>query len=118
MADRPGYDLIIQGYGGMMSTTGEPDGPPLRVGYSMVDLFTGMMAYGAVTTALLAREKTGKGQLVEASLLEGQVATMSYHATGYMASGRVPGRLGSAHPSLVPYQAFPSSDGHFILGVC
>ena len=116
MADRPGYDLIIQGYGGMMSTTGEPDGPPLRVGYSMVDLFTGMMAYGAVTTALLAREKTGKGQLVEASLLEGQVATMSYHATGYMASGRVPGRLGSAHPSLVPYQAFPSSDGHFILG--
>ena len=116
MASRPGYDLIVQGYGGLMSTTGEPDGPPLRVGYSMVDIFTGMMAYGAIITALLARETTGKGQMVEASLLEGLVANMSYHATGYMASGRIPGRMGSAHPSLAPYQAFPSSDGHFILG--
>ena len=116
MADRPGYDLIIQGYGGMMSTTGEPDGPPLRCGYSMVDLFAGMMAYGTIVTALMAREKSGNGQYVEASLLEGQVATMSYHAVSHMATGRIPGRLGSAHPSLVPYQAFPSADGHFILG--
>ena len=116
MADRPGYDLIIQGYSGLMSTTGEADGPPLRTGYSMVDLFTGMMAYGSIMTALFAREKSGKGQFVEASLLEGQVATMSYHAVGYLATGFVPGRMGSGHPSLVPYQAFPSSDGFFILG--
>ena len=116
MADRPGYDLILQGYGGMMSTTGEANGPPMRVGYSMVDVFTGMMAYGAILSALIAREKTGKGQLVEASLLEGQVAAMSYHATGYLATGRVPGPMGSAHPALTPYQAFPTADGHFILG--
>ena len=116
LAEKPGYDLIIQGYSGLMSTTGEPDGPPLRTGYSLVDLFTGMMAYGAIVTALYSRESTGKGQYLEASLLEGQVAVMSYHATGYLATGRVPGRLGSGHPSLVPYQAFPSSDGFFIIG--
>ena len=70
MADKPGYDLIIQGYSGLMSTTGEPDGPPLRTGFSMVGLFAGMMAYGSILTALLAREKSGKGQFIEASLLE------------------------------------------------
>ena len=116
MAEKPGYDLIIQGYSGLMSTTGEPDGPPLRTGFSLVDLFAGMMAYGSITTALLAREKTGKGQYLEASLLDGQVATLSYHAVNYLATGRVPGRMGSGHPTLVPYQAFPSSDGYFLLG--
>ena len=116
LADRPGYDLIVQGYGGLMSTTGEPDGPPVRMGFSLVDLFAGMMAYGSILTALLAREKSGVGQFVEASLLEGQVATMSYHALAYLATGRDPGRMGSGHPSLVPYQAFPSADGYFILG--
>ena len=116
MAEKPGYDLIIQGYSGLMSTTGEPDGPPLRTGFSLVDLFAGMMAYGSVTTALLARERTGKGQYLEASLLDGQVATMSYHAVNYLATGQVPGRMGSGHPTLVPYQAFPSSDGYFLLG--
>ena len=116
MAEQPGYDLIIQAYGGLMSTTGEPDGPPLRAGFSMVDLFAGMMAYGSIVTALLVRETTGKGQYVEASLLDGQIATLSYHAVAYLATGQVPGRLGSAHPSLAPYQAFPTSDGYFILG--
>ena len=116
MAERPGYDLIIQGYGGLMSTTGGPDGEPVRTGYSLVDLFAGMMAYGSIMTALYAREKTGVGQLVEASLLEGQIATMSYHAVGYLATGRIPRPMGSAHPSLVPYQAFPSLDGFFIVG--
>ena len=116
MAERPGYDLIIQGYGGLMSTTGGADGQPVRTGYSLVDLFAGMMAYGSIMTALYARERTGVGQLVEASLLEGQIATMSYHAVGYLASGHVPGPMGSAHPSLVPYQAFPSLDGFFIVG--
>ena len=116
LAEKPGYDLVIQGYGGLMHLTGEPDGPPLRVGFSLVDLFAGMMAYGSIMTALYSRETTGKGQWVEASLLDGQVATMSYHATAYLGTGVEPQRLGSGHPSIVPYQSFPAFDGYFILG--
>ena len=116
MAEMPGYDLIIQAYSGLMNLTGEPDGMPLRVGFSLVDLFTGMMAYGSILTALHHRQKTGLGQRIEAALLDGQVATMSYHATAYLATGVEPQRLGSGHPSLVPYQSFPASDGFFILG--
>src|SRR3989475_6468193 len=116
LADKPGYDLLIQGYSGLMSLTGEPDGLPLRVGFSLVDLFTGMMAYGAIVTALLHRDQTGQGQWLQAALLDGQVATMSYHATGYFATGVVPHRMGSGHPSLVPYQTFPTADGFFIVG--
>jgi crotonobetainyl-CoA:carnitine CoA-transferase CaiB-like acyl-CoA transferase len=116
LAAKPGYDLLIQGYSGLMSLTGEPDGLPLRVGFSLVDLFTGMMAYGAIVTALFHRHQTGQGQWLEASLLDGQVATMSYHATGYFATGVVPHRMGSGHPSLVPYQTFPAADGFFIVG--
>jgi len=116
LADKPGYDLIIQAYSGLMNLTGEPDGLPLRVGFSLVDLFTGMMAYGCILTALRYRDHTGEGQWIDASLLDGQVATLSYHATGYLATGNEPQRLGSGHPSLVPYQSFPTSDGFFILG--
>ena len=116
MADMPGYDLIIQAYSGLMHLTGEPDGMPLRVGFSLVDLFTGMMTYGSILTALRYRDNTGEGQWIDSSLLDGQVATMSYHATGYMATGKEPHRMGSGHPSLVPYQSFQSSDGYFILG--
>ena len=115
MAEMPGYDLIIQAYSGLMNLTGDPDGPPMRVGFSLVDLFTGMMAYGCILTALRHKEKTGEGQWIDTSLLDGQVATMSYHATGYMGTGVEPHRLGSGHPSLVPYQSFTSSDGFFIL---
>ena len=117
MADKPGYDLLIQAYSGLMSLTGEPDGMPMRVGFSLVDLFTGMMAYGSIMTALYHRQATGKGQWLEAALLDGQVAAMSYHAAAYMATGVVPDRMGSGHPSIVPYQSFPASDGFFILGV-
>ena len=116
MADKPGYDLIIQAYSGLMHLTGEPDGMPLRVGFSLVDLFTGMMAYGCILTALRHRENTGEGQWIDTSLLDGQLATMSYHGTGYLASGKEPHRMGSGHPSLAPYQSFPTSDGFFILG--
>jgi crotonobetainyl-CoA:carnitine CoA-transferase CaiB-like acyl-CoA transferase len=116
LADKPGYDLIIQGYSGLMSLTGEPDGLPLRVGFSLVDLFTGMMAYGSILTALYHRDRTGQGQWIDASLLDGQVAAMSYHATSYFATGVVPHRMGSGHPGLVPYQTFPAADGYFILG--
>ncbi len=117
MAEKPGYDLLIQAYSGLMSLTGEPDGMPMRVGFSLVDLFTGMMAYGSIITALYHRQETGKGQWIEAALLDGQVAAMSYHAAAYMATGVVPDRMGSGHPSIVPYQSFPASDGFFILGV-
>ena len=116
MADMPGYDLIIQAYSGLMNLTGEPDGRPLRVGFSLVDLFAGMMAYGSIMTALLHKRNTGRGQRIDTSLLDGQVAAMSYHATGYIGTGVEPHRLGSGHPSLVPYQSFPASDGQFILG--
>lgn len=117
MAEMPGYDLIIQAYSGLMNLTGEPDGLPLRVGFSLVDLFTGMMAYGSIVTALRYRDQTGQGQWIDTSLLDGQVATMSYHATGYLGTSVEPHRLGSGHPSLVPYQSFPASDGYFILAV-
>ena len=116
MAEMPGYDLIIQAYSGLMNLTGDPDGLPLRVGFSLVDLFAGMMAYGTILTALRHRDQTGEGQWVEASLLDGQVATLSYHATGYLGTGVEPHRMGSGHPSLVPYQSFASSDGYFIVG--
>ena len=117
MAEKPGYDLIIQAYSGLMDLTGDPDGLPLRVGFSLVDLFTGMMAYGSVVTALYHQRQTGQGQHIEAALLDGQVAALSYHATAYLATGVVPQRMGSGHPSLVPYQSFPAADGYFILGV-
>lgn len=117
MADKPGYDLLIQAYSGLMNLTGEPDGMPMRVGFSLVDLFTGMMAYGSIMTALYHRQQTGQGQWIEAALLDGQVAAMSYHAAAYMATGVEPTRMGSGHPGLVPYQNFPASDGFFILGV-
>ncbi|MCI0902570.1 MAG: CoA transferase [Chloroflexi bacterium] len=116
MADMPGYDLLIQAYSGLMSLTGDPDGMPLRIGFSLVDLFTGMMAYGTILTALRQRDQTGKGQWVESALLDGQVAALSYHATGFMGTGVEPTRMGSGHPSLVPYQSFSSSNGQFIVG--
>jgi crotonobetainyl-CoA:carnitine CoA-transferase CaiB-like acyl-CoA transferase len=116
MADMPGYDLLIQAYSGLMSLTGDPEGSPLRIGFSLVDLFTGMMAYGTILTALRQRDQTGHGQWVESALLDGQVAALSYHATGFMGTGVEPKRMGSGHPSLVPYQAFTSSNGQFIIG--
>lgn len=117
LAEKPGYDLIIQAYSGLMDLTGEPDGLPMRVGFSLVDLFTGMMAYGSVLTALYHQRQTGQGQYLEAALLDGQVAALSYHATAYLATGVVPQRMGSGHPGLVPYQSFPAADGYFIVGV-
>ena len=117
MAQKPGYDLLIQAYSGLMNLTGDPDGMPMRVGFSLVDLFTGMMAFGSIMTALYHRQQTGQGQWIEAALLDGQVAALSYHAAAYLATGNEPQRMGSGHPSLVPYQSFPASDGFFIVGV-
>ncbi len=116
LAELGGYDLIAQAYGGMMSVTGEPGGPPVRAGYSVIDYFAGMAAYGAILTALFARERTGTGQYVQTSLLDTVVAQMGYHAVNHLATGKVPGPLGTASPALVPYQLFEAADAKFIVG--
>lgn len=107
---------MVQAYSGLMSTTGEPGGNPLRIGFSLVDITCGWIAYGGIMTALYQREKTGKGQYVESSLLEGMVSASSYHIVNYLGTGNVPGPLGQGHPSLAPYQMFPSKDGRVMLG--
>jgi crotonobetainyl-CoA:carnitine CoA-transferase CaiB-like acyl-CoA transferase len=118
---RAGYDFLIQGMGGLMSVTGEPDGEPgggpVKVGVAIVDIFTGMYATTAVLAALASRERTGVGQYIDLALLDVQVATLANQATNYLVSGRSPERLGNAHPNIVPYQAFATSDSHIILAV-
>ena len=115
--DKPGYDLMLQAYGGVMSVTGEPGRQPVRIGYSLVDITCGWIAYAGIMTALFQRGRTGRGQRVEASLLEGQMAASSFHTISYLATGQTPEPLGTAHPALAPYQMFATSDGYFILGV-
>jgi crotonobetainyl-CoA:carnitine CoA-transferase CaiB-like acyl-CoA transferase len=113
----PGYDAIAQARSGMMSVTGEPDGEPMRPGVATADIGAGMWATIGVLAALRARDQTGRGQLVDVSLLDGQLAWLSYVASGYLATGREPARYGTAHPSIVPYQAFPASDGYIMIAV-
>jgi len=119
--DRAGYDFIVQGLGGLMSVTGEPDGAPgagpLKVGVAIADILTGMYASTAVLAALAQRERTGRGQQVDLALLDVQVAMLANQATGYLVTGEPPGRLGNAHPSIVPYQAFRTARGHMVLAV-
>lgn len=117
MKDDAAYDLLMQGFGGLMSVTGEADGAPVKVGFSIVDLATGMYAAIGVMSALFQREKTGLGQMVETSLLESIVSLQSYLAYGYFATGMVPRKWGSAHPNLAPYQAFKAKDGYFIIAI-
>jgi crotonobetainyl-CoA:carnitine CoA-transferase CaiB-like acyl-CoA transferase len=115
--DKAGYEALMQAFSGVMSITGEPDGPPLRCGISLMDLGTGMMAAYGVMNALFHRERTGSGQKVEVSLFETALSLMSYHAVGYLLNGHVPQRQGSGHPMIVPYQVFPTQDGEiFIVG--
>lgn len=115
--DRAGVDLLMQAYGGLMSITGEEGRPPVRVGTSVVDLTTGANAAQGILAALFARERSGVGQRVETSLLEGQVSWLTYHAVSYFATGQVPGRLGSSHASLTPYGAYRASDGYLVVAV-
>jgi crotonobetainyl-CoA:carnitine CoA-transferase CaiB-like acyl-CoA transferase len=110
-----GYDLLMQGATGLMSTTGEPGGPPVRTGVAVIDLATGATAAGAILAALYARERTGRGQRIDSSLLGTGVAWMTYAAQSYFATGRQPAPSGSGHPNLVPYQAFLGSDGRWFL---
>jgi crotonobetainyl-CoA:carnitine CoA-transferase CaiB-like acyl-CoA transferase len=114
---KAGYEALMQAFSGVMSITGEPDGPPLRCGVSFLDLGTGMMAAYGVMNALFHRERAGAGQKVEASLFETALSLMSYHAVGYLLEGNVPQRQGSGHPMIVPYQVFRTQDGEmFIVG--
>jgi crotonobetainyl-CoA:carnitine CoA-transferase CaiB-like acyl-CoA transferase len=119
--DLAGYDFLIQGMGGLMSVTGQPDdldgGGPVKVGVAIVDLFTGLYATTAALAALASRERTGMGQHIDLALLDVQVATLANQATNYLVSGKTPQRLGNAHPNIVPYEAFATSDSHIILAV-
>jgi formyl-CoA transferase len=115
--DLPGYDFIIQGRGGVMSITGEPDGTPMKVGVAVVDITTGLFAANAIQAALLARTKTGYGQAIDISLLDSQVAWLANVASSYLVSGQRPKRFGNAHPTIVPYQTFHARDGFFCLAV-
>ena len=120
-ADRPGYDALVQAMGGLMSVTGEPDevlgGGPQKVGVAVVDILTGLYATNAILAALLHRAKSDQGQHIDIALLDVQVATLANQAGNYLLSGNVPQRMGSAHPSIVPYQPFACADGHVMLAI-
>lgn len=117
MADFPGYDLIVQAWGGLMSITGAPDGDPTKVGVAIIDLVAGLMLGKSIAAALFAREKLGVGQRIDTSLLEAEVASLINAASNYLLAGSVPGRWGNAHPTIVPYQSFQTADGYLVVGV-
>ena len=114
-ATQPGYDFLIQGMCGIMDLTGEPDGEPQKVGVAWIDIFTGLYGVIGIQAALAERERSGKGQHVDLSLLDTGVAVLANQAMNQMIGGMTPRRLGNAHPNIVPYQAFPASDGHVII---
>lgn len=116
-AHRAGYDAIAQARSGIMSVTGEADGPPVRVGVSSADLVAGMWATIGILAALHEKQRTGLGQWVDISLLDGSVSWLTYVASGFFASGATPKRYGSAHPTIAPYQAFEASDGFVMVAV-
>jgi crotonobetainyl-CoA:carnitine CoA-transferase CaiB-like acyl-CoA transferase len=112
-----GYDLVMQGEGGLMSLTGPAAGPGFRLGVAIVDIVTGMFAAEAITAALFARERTGRGQKVDIAMLDSVTALLTYQAGIYFATGAAPERLGNRHPTIVPYETFRASDGEFVLAV-
>jgi crotonobetainyl-CoA:carnitine CoA-transferase CaiB-like acyl-CoA transferase len=116
-APRPGYDLLAQGIGGIMSVTGEADRPPMKVGVGIADIMCGMYATIAILAALNHRHNTGKGQYIDLALLDTQVAWLATVGLNYLTSGEVPQRVGNEHPNIVPYNVMPCADGHFILAV-
>ena len=120
-APRAGYDFLVQAMGGLMSITGEPDdvpgGGPVKVGVAISDQMAGMFALSAILTALLKRERTGEGEYIDVALLDSTVASLINQASTYLVSGIVPQRMGNAHPTVVPYQAFRTADGHIILAI-
>ncbi len=116
-APRAGYDLLAQGIGGIMSITGEPDRPPMKVGVGIADVMCGMYATVAILGALHHRDKTGVGQYIDLALLDSQVAWLINVGLNYLTSGKVPQRVGNEHPNIVPYNVLPASDGFIILAV-
>ncbi|MCO4839350.1 MAG: CoA transferase [Rhodobacteraceae bacterium] len=116
-AHRPGYDLLAQGYGGLMSITGEAEGEPMKVGVGITDLCTGLHAAVAILAALRHRDATGEGQLIDLALVDVQMAMLANQGTNYLVSGKSPTRAGNQHPNIVPYQVFEMADGHAIVAV-
>jgi formyl-CoA transferase len=120
-APRPGYDFIFQGMGGLMSITGERDGQPgagpQKVGIAITDVLTGMYASVAILAAITHRERTGQGQYIDAALLDTMVAFNANQIVSFFCSGKIPVRWGNAHPQVVPYEVFPTADGHIILAI-
>jgi crotonobetainyl-CoA:carnitine CoA-transferase CaiB-like acyl-CoA transferase len=114
-AQRPGYDLMAQGMAGMMDLTGNPDGEPMRAGVPVSDIFTGVYSAVGILAALARREKTGQGGYVDTALVDTTVGVLSNQALNYLVSGKVPHRMGNAHPNITPYQVFPVADGHIII---
>ena len=117
MSDAPGYDLIVQAWGGLMSITGPADGEPSKVGVAIIDLVAGLMLGKSIAAALFAREKLGVGQKIDTSLLEAEVACLINVGSNYLVEGNIPRRWGNAHPSIVPYQSFRTEDGYLVIGV-
>jgi crotonobetainyl-CoA:carnitine CoA-transferase CaiB-like acyl-CoA transferase len=116
-AQRAGYDFMIQAMGGMMSVTGEADGEPQKIGVALADVTTGLYAANAIQAALIHQLKSGQGQYIDLALLDVQVATLANQAMNYLATGTNPGRYGNAHPNIVPYQSFQTSDGFIIVAI-
>ena len=116
-APRPGYDALIQGMGGVMSLTGEPDGLPQKVGVPVADLFAGLYGCIGILAALRHRDRTGQGQQVDIGMLDTSVAWLANQGMNYLATGENPPRLGNQHPNIAPYQVFPTKDGHIVLSV-
>ncbi len=116
-ASKPGYDLMAQGYGGVMSLTGDPEGAPMKVGVGIADVMCGMYACVGILAALRHRDLTGEGQQVDLALVDSQVAWLINEGVNYLTSGNVPQRRGNGHPNIVPYDVYATSDGHVILAV-
>jgi crotonobetainyl-CoA:carnitine CoA-transferase CaiB-like acyl-CoA transferase len=114
-APRAGYDFLVQGMGGPMSVTGEPEGAPMKAGYAVADIYTGLYASVGILSALRQRDATGAGAHLDMALLDAQVAVLGNQAMNYLVSGNPPPRLGNAHPNIVPYDVFPVADGHIII---
>jgi crotonobetainyl-CoA:carnitine CoA-transferase CaiB-like acyl-CoA transferase len=116
-ASRAGYDFMIQGMGGIMDLTGDPDGEPQKIGVAYVDIFTGVYSVVGILAALRRRDQTGEGPHLDMALLDVQTSVLANQAMNYLASGNSPRRMGNAHPNIVPYQVFPVADGHVIVAV-
>ena len=115
--EKPSFDVMIQGEAGLMSITGFPDGPPQRLGVAIADLLGGFHAVEGILLALLVRQKTGKGQFVDVSLMDSIIAILTYQAQNYLATGKAPNRVGNRHPMITPYESFETKDGYVIFAV-